>query len=80
MFFIGTNVSLECSGVGNPPPQVVWRRGRVVGSLPKDRVDLVPGALKLINVRASDDGEYICELSNGVSPPAVHKVTLQVQG
>uniref|UniRef100_A0A1B6CKP4 Interference hedgehog n=1 Tax=Clastoptera arizonana TaxID=38151 RepID=A0A1B6CKP4_9HEMI len=75
----GTNVSMECSGVGNPPPQVIWRRGPVMGALPKDRVDLIPGALKLISVRASDYGEYICELNNGITPPAIHKVILQVQ-
>lgn len=73
----GTSVSLECSAVGNPSPQVTWRR--VVGSLPKDRTEWLEGALKLNNVQASDDGEYICELTNGISPSVTHKITVQVQ-
>ena len=57
---LGTSVSLECSAVGNPPPQVTWRR--VVGSLPKDRAEWLEGALKLNRIHPSDDGEYILSL------------------
>lgn len=71
-------MTLECSAVGNPPPQVTWRR--VIGSLPKDRTEWLEGGLKLNSVQPSDDGDYICELTNGVSPSAVHKITVQVQG
>ncbi|XP_054264853.1 interference hedgehog-like [Macrosteles quadrilineatus] len=73
----GTNVTLECLGVGTPPPSVGWRR--VGGSLPKDRTQLVTGGLRLANVQASDNGAYVCEVSNGINPPITHHITLQVQ-
>ncbi|KAL1138634.1 hypothetical protein AAG570_008697, partial [Ranatra chinensis] len=73
----GQNVTLECSGVGTPPPNVTWRR--VSGSLPKERVDWTTGALRLVDVKPSDQGQYVCELSNGVPPLAAHLITLSVQ-
>ena len=71
-------MSIECSGVGTPPPSVTWRR--VSGSLPKDRADLAVGALRLVDVKPSDQGQYVCELSNKVPPMVAHLVTLNVQG
>ncbi|XP_014257268.1 interference hedgehog-like isoform X2 [Cimex lectularius] len=71
------NVTLECSGVGQPPPKATWRR--VNGVLPNDRIDLSYGALTLTNVQPSDQGQYVCELSNGVPPMQAHLVSLQVQ-
>lgn len=75
---VGTNVSLECLGVGTPTPSVSWRR--VGGSLPKDRQQVVVGALRIANVRAADNGQYVCEVSNGVHPSISHQITLRVQG
>ncbi|CAB0010162.1 unnamed protein product [Nesidiocoris tenuis] len=73
----GQNVSLECSGVGTPPPNVTWRR--VIGALPTERAELRPGALRLTNVQPSDNGQYVCELSNGIPPMVAHLVILEVQ-
>uniref|UniRef100_T1IAC2 Interference hedgehog n=1 Tax=Rhodnius prolixus TaxID=13249 RepID=T1IAC2_RHOPR len=73
----GQNVSVECSGVGTPPPNVTWRR--VNGALPKERADLTVGALRLTDIQPSDQGQYVCELSNGVPPKVAHLVTIEVQ-
>uniref|UniRef100_A0A146KQA7 Interference hedgehog n=2 Tax=Lygus hesperus TaxID=30085 RepID=A0A146KQA7_LYGHE len=73
----GQNVSLECSGVGTPPPNVTWRR--TIEPLPKDRAELQPGALRLYDVQPSDNGNYLCELSNGIPPMVAHLVELEVQ-
>lgn len=78
MVVVGTNVSLECLGVGTPTPSVLWRR--VGGALPKDRQQVVVGALRIANVRAADNGQYVCEVSNGVHPPISHQIMLRVQG
>lgn len=76
--FIGQNVSLECTGVGNPVPMVSWRR--VNSELPPSRAEPIPGGLRITNVQLGDQGQYVCELSNGVPPMAAHLVTLEVQG
>ncbi|RZF47790.1 hypothetical protein LSTR_LSTR006054 [Laodelphax striatellus] len=85
---IGQNVTMECSGVGTPPPRVVWRReggggagGIGGGGLPRDRHELdVGGAvLRLLNVQRSDEGVYFCELRSGTMPTASHQITLQLQ-
>ncbi|KAG8249046.1 hypothetical protein J6590_029396 [Homalodisca vitripennis] len=73
----GSNVSLECLGVGTPPPSVTWRKAG--GPLPRDRYQQVVGALKLANVQAPDKGVYICEVSNGVYPSVSHQITLEIQ-
>ncbi|KAK9512348.1 hypothetical protein O3M35_000794 [Rhynocoris fuscipes] len=73
----GQNVSVECSGVGTPPPNVTWRR--LNGALPKERADLTVGALRLTDIKPSDQGQYVCELSNGVPPMVAHLVTIEVQ-
>lgn len=78
MVVVGTNVSLECLGVGTPTPSVLWRR--IGGALPKDRQQVVVGALRIANVRAADNGQYVCEVSNGVHPPISHQIMLRVQG
>lgn len=73
----GQNVSLECVGVGNPVPSVSWRR--VNTELSPSRAEPIPGGLRITNVKLEDQGQYVCELSNGVPPMAAHLITLQVQ-
>ncbi|XP_039293239.1 interference hedgehog [Nilaparvata lugens] len=82
---IGQNVTMECSGVGTPPPRVSWRRegvpGGGKGGLPRDRHELEVGGavLRLLNVQRSDEGIYYCDLSSGTMPTASHQITLQLQ-
>lgn len=72
----GSNVTLECAGTGYPTPTVSWRR--LNGPLPV-QAEHIPGGLRIVNVAATDKGTYICELSNGVTRPATHVVSLFVQ-
>ncbi|XP_075233056.1 interference hedgehog-like isoform X2 [Lycorma delicatula] len=73
----GFNVSMECSGVGTPPPKITWRKE--TGTLPKERIEFTKAALRLTNIHRTDDGVYVCELSSGSGPTASHRITLQVQ-
>lgn len=70
----GDDVFIECGAVGNPTPKVTWQKSQ--GTLPQNRMELVPGfGLRIKNVTSSDDGVYICEHSNseGVLP---YRITL----
>lgn len=78
MSFTGSNVTLECSAVGSPPPQVTWHKPG--GTIPPNRTELLPGGLHLSHVKKGDEGVYICEMSNGVGEPVRHSATLRVQG
>ncbi|XP_069684363.1 interference hedgehog-like [Periplaneta americana] len=73
----GSNVTLECSAVGMPPPQVTWHRSS--STIPANRTALLPGGLHLSHVAKADEGEYICEMSNGVGQPIRHTSVLHVQ-
>lgn len=78
MFILGSDVTLECVGYGEPTPQWNWRRKN--GPLPKGRFFVTTAGLKLINVTASDGGVYICEIDNGVSPKLEHHFDVVLQG
>ncbi|XP_021913765.1 interference hedgehog-like isoform X2 [Zootermopsis nevadensis] len=73
----GSNVTLECSAVGDPPPQVTWHKSG--GTIPPNRTELLPGGLHLSHVRKGDEGVYICDMSNGVGQPVRHSAMLYVQ-
>ncbi|XP_065214508.1 interference hedgehog-like isoform X2 [Planococcus citri] len=74
----GSNVTIECVAVGEPPPRVTWYKAGVTQALPKNRTDLLVGGLHLRNIVPEDTGEYVCEMNNGVSPPLQHKVLLHI--
>lgn len=78
MLYTGSNVTLECSAVGDPPPQVTWHKSG--GTIPPNRTELLPGGLHLSHVRKGDEGVYICDMSNGVGQPVRHSAMLYVQG
>ncbi|PSN34324.1 hypothetical protein C0J52_23725 [Blattella germanica] len=73
----GWNVTLECSAVGNPPPQVTWLK--LDGTIPPNRTELQAGGLHLSHVVKADEGTYICEMANGIGSPLKHSTTLFVQ-
>lgn len=78
VLYTGSNVTLECSAVGDPPPQVTWHKSG--GTIPPNRTELLPGGLHLSHVRKGDEGVYICDMSNGVGQSVRHSAILQVQG
>lgn len=73
-------MTVECVAVGEPPPKVSWHKEDDPHWLRNNRTDLIPGGLFIRNVVPDDRGVYVCKNDNGISPPLLHKVLLQVQG
>ncbi len=81
VFFIaGSNMTIECSAVGEPPPKVRWFKVGDSQWHHNNRIDYVPGGLHIRNIVPDDTGEYVCEMDNEISPILRHKVLLHVQG
>jgi len=76
----GSNVTIECVAVGEPPPRVSWYKVGDAQRLPNNRTEFLPGGLHLRNIVLEDTGEYVCEVDNDLSPVLRHKVLLQVHG
>lgn len=75
----GDTVVLECPGTGNPTPRATWSRPNLdAGSLQNNRTTQLAYGLRLVNVVPEDRGTYICRLDNGVAPPLVLTVRLEV--
>lgn len=71
-----TSIILECPGVGNPVPKVIWSRPDK--DIPKYRARYLPYGLEIQNITDDDQGAYTCTLDNGIAPPLIHKVFLTV--
>ncbi|XP_067855986.1 contactin 1b [Heptranchias perlo] len=60
---MGQNLTLECFAIGNPLPQVQWRK--LEGSLPSSAELLTfNSVLRLTNIQPEDEGTYECEARN----------------
>ncbi|KAI4877290.1 hypothetical protein NFI96_011836, partial [Prochilodus magdalenae] len=60
---VGQNITLECFALGNPIPQIRWRK--MEGALPAHHeISTVGGLLHLFNVQYKDEGIYECEALN----------------
>lgn len=77
---VGSNVTIECVAVGEPPPRMSWYKVGDGQSLPNNRTEFLPGGLHLRNIVPEDTGEYVCEINNSISPVLRHNVLLHVQG
>ncbi|XP_037512660.1 uncharacterized protein LOC119389458 [Rhipicephalus sanguineus] len=76
----GERLSLRCPATGQPPPTVTWRRDDSA-AIPFGAWYLTSLEGDTFNVsRATRDhmGSYVCIASNGVPPPAMKKVILEV--
>lgn len=71
----GSSIILECPGVGNPPPKAVWSRHR--GNL-SPTSQILPYGLKLVDIKPEDEGNYTCQMDNGITPPLIHTIHLTV--
>ena len=56
------NVTIACTASGQPQPRVTWFKP--FGSLPKERIEVVNGTLKIYNVAKTDGGTYLCNAKN----------------
>lgn len=80
----GATVILECPGTGNPVPKATWSSpettfsssGKISNT--DNRTTVLGYGLQIINVTPADEGIYFCRIDNGVAPPLVHKIRLQV--
>ncbi|XP_028666776.2 contactin-1 isoform X1 [Erpetoichthys calabaricus] len=61
--FVGQNASLECFALGNPVPEIRWRK--VDAPLPSNYEITMSGAVfNIYNVQLEDEGLYECEALN----------------
>ena len=58
----GKNVTIACTATGQPQPSITW--SKAVGSLPKDRTEVMKGNLTINKVTKKDWGTYVCEAEN----------------
>ncbi|XP_023017574.2 interference hedgehog isoform X2 [Leptinotarsa decemlineata] len=72
-FLKGETALLECAAVGSPVPKVVWFKKN--GQLPKNRIEMLSGGLRIKDITASDDGEYVCNYTNPYGTVS-HHITL----
>ncbi|XP_067293393.1 contactin-1a [Pseudorasbora parva] len=75
----GQNVTLECFALGNPIPQIRWRK--LDGELPARRhdVSMAGSLLHLYDVQYEDEGVYECEADNSKGKDR-HRAHLHVEG
>ncbi|KAI3371148.1 hypothetical protein L3Q82_023779, partial [Scortum barcoo] len=60
---VGQNITLECFALGNPVPEIHWKK--LDGQLsPNHEVRMAGAHLHLYNVQFEDDGTYECEAVN----------------
>lgn len=72
----GTEVELECLGLGEPQPHVTWSK---VGGRIRPGVLVRAGTLTIERVERADAGQYRCTATNSVGTVQSH-VILHVQG
>ncbi|KAB5565801.1 hypothetical protein PHYPO_G00245680 [Pangasianodon hypophthalmus] len=74
---VGQNITLECFALGNPIPQIIWKK--VDGELPvHHEISMAGGLLHLFNVQYEDEGVYECEALNSKGKDW-HKANLYVE-
>ena len=56
------NVTIACNATGQPSPRITWSKS--VGGLPKGRIQVQAGTMKIYSVTKNDGGVYICKAEN----------------
>ncbi|KAI1883426.1 hypothetical protein AGOR_G00231310 [Albula goreensis] len=75
---VGQNITLECFALGNPIPEIHWRK--VDSELPANTEIGMGGALlHIFNVQMEDEGTYECEAVNAKGKDR-HRAWLGVDG
>ncbi|XP_075863295.1 contactin-1 isoform X1 [Microcebus murinus] len=74
---MGQNVTLECFALGNPVPDIRWRK--VLEPMPSTAEISTSGAvLKIFNIQLEDEGLYECEAEN-IRGKDKHQARIYVQ-
>jgi len=55
----GSDLSLNCSAIGDPTPTISWKRSK--GVWVEERMKVSRGTLKISTLSEGDSGIYICE-------------------
>ncbi|GAB6033413.1 Down syndrome cell adhesion molecule-like protein 1 [Chamberlinius hualienensis] len=82
----GGNATLDCVADGYPTPDIVWKRA--LGRHPEEYFDAVEsggrvkilsnGSLLVTDAADQDEGQYLCEASNGIGTGLSKVVTLKI--
>ncbi|KAL3887349.1 hypothetical protein ACJMK2_027291, partial [Sinanodonta woodiana] len=75
----GQNVEFHCGVTGDPPLSITWRKeGGDISTNDRVYIDKESGTLRIEDVKAGDEGTYICMARNGVgSAEAVAKLKVE---
>lgn len=77
----GETVTLRCIAYGNPQPEIVWLRGGT--EVYFDGVRIIQEAddsLVIRDVQQADQGDYVCEASNGIGAVEQRIIVINVLG
>ncbi|GFQ66636.1 noelin-2 [Trichonephila clavata] len=76
----GHRVKLECTASGQPPPQYTWRSDEMkpIRLRSWQQSSINSNVLEITQVSRDQMGVYMCIASNGVPPPALKKIKLEV--
>lgn len=73
----GKDITLRCSGKGNPNPRITW--SKTSGLLPSGYKTQEGLSLELKDVRRQDAGTYVCTANNGVGKEASAKIQVEIK-
>ncbi|XP_038625869.1 contactin-1 isoform X2 [Tachyglossus aculeatus] len=74
---VGQNVTLECFALGNPVPEIRWRK--VLEPMPGSaEISMSGSVLKIFNIQLEDEGTYECEAENSKGKDK-HQARIYVQ-
>nr|XP_042908972.1 Down syndrome cell adhesion molecule-like protein 1 homolog isoform X2 [Parasteatoda tepidariorum] len=75
----GDHLSVECLAEGHPPPIVKWKIKDATNDLNSDpKIKIEGNTLMMESVSEEDEGNYVCEASNGVGEKISHIFLLSV--
>ncbi|KAG1671037.1 Down syndrome cell adhesion molecule-like protein Dscam2 [Nymphon striatum] len=84
----GPSISLECSALGRPIPEITWiLNGRVINSNDRFLIEekfmeerIVTSKLTVKSIRVQDGGEYSCVASNDINKKITHSDSISIYG